>query len=332
MGFTTKIDWSMANLLLEASILAYAAFDGTATCQPVCLDGYDFIECWTGVDEVFVPGLTTVEVFGVVFRSPPPGPYTYIFAFRGTDSLLDIIEDLSFYQYKETFVPFGAQSPPDSEAGVASGFWSVYTASTGTTSSMQSQLFRLLDKYQQSAFPISRLLVTGHSLGASLSQLFTLDLAYSTHSSIPAVNYNYACPKTGNAHFADLFDAQPLQHDPATRALRIQNTYDIVPCNPPTLWYGYEQAGDAFLVAFYGKDVEWWDPYAKYYDHQAFNYQAVLNCASRSANGVCISHDLPVTTDGEHLVSKEPDASTVCSIWPAAMPAQGTPRGRPRNP
>jgi hypothetical protein len=324
MGYTETIDWSVANLLVEASILAYAAYDDKqpTICTPVTLPEYDFVECFTGVDTVL--DVNQAEVFGVVFRSPPPGPYTYIFSFRGTASFFDAIEDISFYQTKCPFVPFGADSAPEATAGVASGFWSVYTAGDGTTTPMQTQLFGLLDRYQASEYPISRLLITGHSLGAALSQLFTLDLAFSRYSSIPALNYNYACPQVGNSNFAALFEAQAPQHDPATQAIRIQNTYDLVPCLPPNLWYGYVQAADAFLIAFYGKDVEWWDPYAKWYDHQALNYQAVLGCAAGSPGGVCSNADLAVPGDNEHLVSEAPDSSSVCTLSVAALPAPGT--------
>ena len=45
-----------------------------------------------------------------------------------------------------------------------------------------------------------------------------------------------------------------ITQNPATRTLRIQNTYDVVPCAPPEL-IGYQHVGDAYLVAFYNKDA-----------------------------------------------------------------------------
>jgi len=137
------------------------------------------------------------------------------------------------------------------------------------------------------------------------------------------VNYNYACPRVGNSAFAQLYNSQPREQDPATRTLRIQNTYDLVPCAPPEL-LDYQHVGDAYLIAFYNKDAGWVDPLAKYYDHQALNYQAVLACAFQSPQGICINNNLQVRTSAETLVSLKPDPSTLCwfvSAAPARVPA-----------
>jgi hypothetical protein len=57
------------------------------------------------------------------------------------------------------------------------------------------------------------------------------------------------------------------------------------------------------------------------YAHQALNYQAVLACAFASQGGVCINDNLLVPSDGETLVSLQPDPSTLCS-W--LLQAQAT--------
>lgn len=238
MPVTTQIDPSLALLLIEASLQAYNAYDGNdpARCVTGAVTppaGYDFVECWTGIDSVFFGAEKRVESFGVVFRSQAT-PYTYIFAFRGTYALLDVIEDLAFFEGKDYFRPYGSATAPEAAAAVASGFWSIYTASTSAVPSMQAQLFALLAKYQASTKPATSLLVTGHSLGAALSVLFSLDLAFSKYRSLPAPNINYACPRVGNVVFAKLYDGQIQQQSRATRTVRVQNTYDLVPCGPPT--------------------------------------------------------------------------------------------------
>lgn len=319
MSVTTKIDPSLALLLVDASIESYFAFNAhdPARCNPPGVTpppGYDLVDCWTGVDTVFGT-YNQVECFGVVFRSQA-APYSYIFSFRGTYSLLDVLDDAEFWA-QELFVPFRAPVPsPDAE--VASGFWNIYRTSVPGTPSMQAQLFGLLDKYHASAQPIHRLLITGHSLGAALCEVFTLDLALSPYQNLAYSNYNYACPRVGNAGFAQLYDIQPREQEPATRTLRIQNTYDIVPCSPPTL-IDYQHVGDAYLIAFYNKDTGWLDPLAKFYDHQALNYQAVLACAFQSSGGVCVNGKLAVPTDVETLVSLKPDPSTLCWPWSAVQ-------------
>lgn len=323
MSTTTQIDPALTLLLMEASLQAYNAYDGDhpARCVSNAVTapaGWDFVECFTGVDSVFFKEEQRVESFGVVFRSKT-APYTYIFAFRGTVALLDAIEDAAFFEGKDTFLPFGATRPPDPGAAVASGFWSIYTESTSQVTSMQAQVFALLAKYQASARPASRLLVTGHSLGSALAVLFSLDLAFSQYRSLPAPHVNFACPRVGNAPFARLYDGQPQQQSLATRTVRVQNTYDLVPCGPPTWWpFEYRHVTDAFLIAFYNKNAGWLDPRAKFYDHQAFNYQAVLACAFKNKARVCVNDALFVPADGETLVSLAPDPNTACSLFAEA--------------
>jgi len=337
MPVTTKIDPSLAALLIDASIESYYALDPHAPdkCNPKNVTpptGYDLVDCWTGIDTVFSI-LNQVECFGVVFRSQA-APYTYVFAFRGTYSMLDVFEDASFWE-QEYFTPF--QASPSSEAKVARGFWSIYNTAVSGTPSMQQQLFGLLDKYHASAQPIHRLLITGHSLGAALCELFTLDLALSDYRDLAYSNYNYAGPQAGNPAFAELYDSQPREKNPATQTLRIQNTYDIVPCSPPNfpLFPAYQHVGAAYLTAFYNKNASWIDPYALLYAHQALNYQAVLACAFASPGGVCINDNLFVPSDGETLVSVQPDPSTLCSLAfqeQAARALETVSRDRPASP
>src|ERR671932_35595 len=125
---------TVATLLMEASIQAYYAYDdhAPARCRPagVCPPpGYDLVDCWTGVDTVFSV-YDRLECFGVVFRSKQ-APYTYVFAFRGTYSIFDIIEDAAFWE-TSPFTPLRGAAPRPS-AHVASGFWSIYTTARGST-------------------------------------------------------------------------------------------------------------------------------------------------------------------------------------------------------
>ena len=130
LNYITDIDWAKALLLIDAAIQAYNSFseDDPRKCQTANIkspDGYEFVECWNGTDSVFSAG-KTVEVYGVVFRSCL-APYTYIFAFRGTDSLLDVIDDTG--AYFAPFVPFDKTASVDPGVLVEAGFWNVYTES-----------------------------------------------------------------------------------------------------------------------------------------------------------------------------------------------------------
>jgi len=313
-----NINKEKALLLIDACIQAYAAFstEQPAACQTAKIvppAGYDFVDSWTGVDSVFGKD-RTVECYGVVFRSQT-APYSYIFAFRGTSSLLDALDDLG--AESKAFTPYDATSNTRIPGSVAveSGFCDVYSESDegAGTPSMQNQLFRLIDRYQASDKPIGQLYITGHSLGAALSELFTLDVAL-CRPDITASNYNYACPRVGNSEFVSFYVRQPNQQAVATRTVRIQNTYDKVPCVPLEKM-GYRHIPDAFLIAFY---EESWDGIEKYNlvaRHSSANYQAVLNCAAKKEHGICACDKLNVPANGCAVTSKKPDVNKVCSLF-----------------
>lgn len=307
-----EVDTAKVLLTINVSLQAYAAFDRhqPAVCQKEKItvpEGYEFLDSWTGVDAIFGKD-RTVECYGVVFRSLE-APYTYLFGFRGTADFLDALDDIGVES--QPFSPFDSLAQVPSGVRVESGFSDVYRDSTQGTPSMQNQLFALIDTYSHSDKPISQLLITGHSLGAALSTLFTLDLALS-RPEVAATNINFASPRTGNADFVQFYESQPAQQSTATRTLRVQNTHDKVPCVPPED-LGYAHLTSAFLVAF-AKDsfVGDLDLAAC---HSSLNYQAVLQCASTQADGICIEKKLPVPQNGYAITSKEPQVSEICSLW-----------------
>jgi triacylglycerol lipase len=315
----TEINKDKVLLLIGACIQAYAAFseEQCTACQTTKIippTGYEFVDYWTGVDSVFNKD-DSIECYGVVFRSLT-APYTYIFAFRGTASFLDALDDIGMEL--TTFVPYDAsfsKTTVPAEVKVEAGFYDVYSRGDklASTLSMQNQLFLLIDNYQISDKPINQLYITGHSLGAALSELFTLDLALS-RPGIIASNYNYACPRVGNQYFVSCYTQQPNQQNTVTRTLRVQNTYDKVPCNPPEA-LGFQHIPDAFLIAFY---EEGWDGLKQFNliaRHASANYQAQLNCASQNRNGLCTSERLKVPASGYDLVSKIPDPSNIYSFF-----------------
>ena len=299
-------------LLIEASLQAYSAFNDNEPkkCQEENISapaGFECVECWTGIDAIFSHD-KTVECYGVVFRSQE-APYTYIFAFRGTSSILDILDDLG--AESTSFTPYEKSVAVPSGVTVESGFYDIYSESRKNTPSMQSQLFHLIDKYETSGKPIEQLYITGHSLGSALSELFTLDVALS-RPSITASNINYACPRVGNRDFVTFYEQQPAQQNSSTQTLRVQNTYDKVPC-VPLEDMGYHHLSHAYIIAFY-KD-SWIGKADLLACHSALNYQAVLKCAAENEEGVCICQELKVPANKYAVTSKEPEPSTICSFW-----------------
>ncbi len=309
------INTDKALLLIESSLQAYNGFNEKtpAICQTQNITppaGYDLVDSWTGVDAIFSKD-KIVECYGLVFRSQT-APYTYIFAFRGTSSTLDILDDLGVES--EPFTPHDQSGMPvPGDVEVESGFFDVYSESDGDTASMQQQMFDLIDTFNASDKPIDQLYITGHSLGSAVCELFTLDVAIS-RPEVNASNYNYACPRVGNSEFVSFYEKQASQLDPQTRTLRIQNTYDKVPC-VPLEDMGYYHLTNAYLIAFY---EESWSGIKKLNllaRHSAFNYQAVLICAAKSDTGSCIAEKLEVPGNDYAVTSKQPDSDSVCSFF-----------------
>lgn len=292
-------------LLIDASVQAYNAFNSSdpAQCQWNKIqapEGYEAIDYWTGIDTLFNHD-KTAEVYGLVFRTTS-APWHYIFAFRGTDSILDILDDLGVEQ--APFYPFSTSASLPADLQVESGFQDVYHTATTATPSMQAQVFGLIKKYQQSDKPIQQLWVTGHSLGAALSQLFMFDLALSA-AGIDVWNINFASPRVGNAVFVQHYQGCIAQ------SLRVQNVYDKVPCVPPET-LGYAHVSPAFINGFYAdKDLGKLDLLAC---HSSLNYQAVIQCSISASQGVCVNSHLKVT--GQDSVSScQPNPAEVCSFW-----------------
>ncbi|MGB5686725.1 MAG: lipase family protein [Candidatus Electrothrix sp.] len=310
-----EINKEKALLLIDASVQAYAAFSDKepAQCQTAKIispAGYDFVDHWTGVDSIFSKN-KTIECYGVIFRSQT-APFTYIFAFRGTDSLFDVLDDLG--AESKPFIPHAGSKVTIPEAvAVESGFYNVYSKSDeqSGTASMQNQLFKLIDAYQASGKPIHELYITGHSLGSALSELFTLDVAL-CRPELRASNYNYACPRVGNKAFVSFYDQQPQQQNAATRTLRFQNTYDKVPC-VPFEDMGYQHIPNAFFIAFYeeGGLLKKYNLLAR---HSSANYQAVLHAAAQSKSGMCVVKKLEVPAYDHAVTSKVPDPDNICSF------------------
>ncbi len=309
---TSEIDHDKALLLVNASIQAYNALnkDNPTECDSSNVkppEGYELVGFWTGVDAVFNE-LKKVECYGVVFRTQQP-PYTYIFAFRGTDGTEDLVDDFGFDH--TTFIPYNKDAVIPSDVAVESGFYHIYSDSDSksNTASMQQQVFALIDQYQASDKPIEQLYITGHSLGCTLSTLFTLDLALS-RPEIKASNYNYASPRVGNQAFVNFYEQQTPQQDPETKTVRIQNVYDKVPCTPLET-QGYRHLPSAYLIAFYRDNLT--GKFDIVDNHSVQNYKTVLEFAFNSTNGLCekvFDYD-----QNKKMKSVQPDSAAICKYW-----------------
>ncbi|MES9859517.1 MAG: lipase family protein [Candidatus Thiodiazotropha sp. LLP2] len=285
-----KLNADRIELLIECSLQAYNAFSEDKADQSISENvtppvGFELLDSWSGVDALFGRE-EKVETYGLVFCSVE-APWRYIFTFRGTDSALDMLDDCGVEP--QAFVPYESDLVVPDEVWVESGFNDIYQSGYGIVSSMQQQLFALIDKYLNSQKPISEVYITGHSLGGALSQLFMLDLALS-RPEVTAENINFASPRVGNSAFVDFCQTQTLRTN-----LRVVNFHDAVPHLPPAE-LGFKHYPSAYLIAFHATDMLGRADLKA--AHSCVNYKAVIACAINSSDGICCDKRLQVGENG----------------------------------
>ncbi len=165
------------------------------------------------------PGFTTKvalkRLFGDVERTLGYVFYsdtlkTILVSFTGTFFFNQWQSDLIFFQVAPTQLN-------NYEPGIEihEGFYNIYL-------SIRDQLLSELKTLE--ANNPKQLIITGHSLGASVSTIATFDLAKMTPEPI---NYTFASPRVGNIAFANRYNSFKLNTQ------RVFNTEDVVPDLPP---------------------------------------------------------------------------------------------------
>lgn len=140
------------------------------------------------------------ERFGFVARNLTT--QNVFVVFRGTETLMDWLANLSFHQV------------PHAWGMVERGFSDLYRQ---CSISVIAAVKRVPAN--------SSVFVTGHSLGSALATLATADLAI---NGIASAMYNFASPRVGNPAFAAQFDS----NGQVAARWRIVNTEDIVTTVP----------------------------------------------------------------------------------------------------
>jgi triacylglycerol lipase len=142
--------------------------------------------------------------------------------FRGTQNLEDWLHNLDF-------IPSPYQPVP-SFGFVHAGFQICYIT-------IRNSLLSLLDKVGPGC---RRLILTGHSLGAALSELAAPDVLQNTNARWHPEVQNFAGPRVGQKDFVNVFDAQ------IDVCFRVVNIWDVVPNVPPPLLF--EHVGLAVTI------------------------------------------------------------------------------------
>jgi predicted lipase len=159
--------------------------------------------------------------FGWVMESKQD--HTLVVSFRGTLSPEDWLHDFDFLP--------AAYEPVANFGTVHQGFQEVYKV-------VRDSVFNLVRKADQG---FTRLILTGHSLGAALSELAAPDLLHNAGITTTPEVQNFAGPRAGHRDFASIFDVQ------IDTCFRVVNMWDIVPRLPSTLAL-FEHVGLAVLV------------------------------------------------------------------------------------
>ena len=88
---------------------------------------------------------------------------------------------------------------------------------------------------------VTSVTVTGHSLGAALSVLLTMDIALNIRC--PVDSYNFASPMVGDLTFANYYNQLLSQHSISAN-FRVANGMDVVPNLPPNVYYPPSGSGE----------------------------------------------------------------------------------------
>jgi len=158
--------------------------------------------------------------FGWVVQSVADG--IAIAAFRGTQSVDDWLHNLDFI--------LAAYQPVQNSGVVHAGFQLYYLT-------IRNSLLSLLSGLPSTC---NRLVLTGHSLGAALSELAAPDVLHNLNGRWQPEVLNFAGPRVGQNDFVNVFDAQ------IDVCFRVTNIWDLVPNVPPPLIF--EHVGIAVTI------------------------------------------------------------------------------------
>jgi len=227
------INWNTALQYANLIQLAYSILptnDENALTTQLAPLGYDYLqtiyanELATDID----PHIGEIVSFG--FLAVSKTTKELIAIIRGTETIAEWMHDASFLM-----VP----SPISGIHGFTEdGFTAVYR-SLRVARDPDALCARDAIKNYLHDGTATCVTVCGHSLGAALATLLTVDVAINTPCNSP-ISYTYASPRVGDHFFAGSYSAVV----PAT--YRIANRQDLVPKLPSTLPLPYEHVNTEY--------------------------------------------------------------------------------------
>ena len=153
----------------------------------------------TAVDAILIPkgqmGQGAEVCYGVLARNLAD-PTTYVVAVRGTEGIVEWIEDAQFVLINH----------PSGAGRVEGGFWNIYASMRFKVNSDDEGL-PAKDGIAAAIGPTATVTVAGHSLGSALATFLAFDLASPTLLGTRASACLFASPHPGNDAFVSAFDA-----------------------------------------------------------------------------------------------------------------------------
>jgi triacylglycerol lipase len=192
----------------------------TPTGDPrIIEEGWELAAYIVARDALFQSAHTVIAgtdvYYGFLARSAT-NPDNLVAVVRGTNGMLEWIEDAEFASLPHPTLPGGA---------VEQGFWGIYASMRLVDSNGNPIGSSAADGITQSV-GTGTLMVVGHSLGSALSTYLVFDLADPARLGTRVSACLFASPQTGDQFFADAFDKKVSDYRVFNYAL------DIVPRVP----------------------------------------------------------------------------------------------------
>jgi predicted lipase len=148
-----------------------------------------------------------------------------IIAFRGTEKISEWLENIDWLQKDQTF------NGLDHSVAIHAGFWDILNKKANLqTASLQEQLDELIPQYLKSDVP-NEINITGHSLGAAVSVLVSIDTILK-YPKAKVVTFIIGAPRVGGPSMSELVKNLSMDKNYDFVFWRLVNTEDIVPTVP----------------------------------------------------------------------------------------------------
>ena len=230
------VDWKSAIHYAQLVTIAYSVAPNasytSATIAAISQAGYTFIDALYGNELAtdVSPHAGETVTYGYVARSAGG---EMVIAIRGTQTIDEWLHDFSFL-----FVP----NPIHAGGGMTEdGFTAIYRSlRLGADVNSPSAISAIAALVKSSG--VTRVTVLGHSLGAALATLLTLDVGLNGGAAQTS-SYTFASPRVGDMLFQHTYDSV------IPDTYRVANRPDLVPQTP------------TFPYQHIGNDIELIPPY-----------------------------------------------------------------------